>query len=126
MRRRPKHPEPPIEKMLSGQVWEVSLLQRRRQRETPFGEPKQRFIKFLVLVIDPKDQGWPENKSRWWHSNFRLGSLEDRDIETIWDDLAILKNQDPPYIRNYRPVTKTYQGDYLYWERIVEWRKQND
>ena len=126
MRLRGKHPDPPIDKMLRGQVWEVSLLQRRRQFETPFGEARQRFVKFLLMMIDPLDHDWPECKFRWYHSTFRLGNLGKRTEEEVWADLRILKAQDPPYKRNYRPLTKLYQGDVLYWERSVEWRTQND
>jgi len=122
MRLRGKHPDPPIDKMLPGQVWEVNLLQRRRQFETPFGEARQRFVKFLLMMIDPLDQGWPECKFRWYHSTFRLGNLGKRTEEEVWADLIILKAQDPPYIRNYKPLKKLYQGDVLYWERSVEWR----
>ncbi len=122
MRVRPKHPDPPINKMRPGQVWEVNWLQRRRPFETPFGEVRQRFVKFLLLIIDPLDHDWPECKFRWYQSTFRLGNLEKRSEEEIWADLSTLKAQDPPYIRNYKPLKKLYQGDVLYWERSVEWR----
>ena len=123
MVKRHKHSDPPIEKMAPGQVWEVSQLQRRREFETPFGESKQRFIKFLLLIIDPLDHGWDECRYRWYCSTYKLGDLQKRTEGEIWSDLRILKNQTPPYRRNYRPLAKRRQGDDLYWERSVKWKE---
>ena len=118
MGRPAKHPEPPIEKMRRGQIWQVALLERRRRQEVLLGEPLQQFIKFLVLIIDPKDHGWPDNKYRWWHSRLFLGDLQKRDEDAILDDFKRLAQQDPPYINNYCRVKKVYRGDYSYWEPL--------
>lgn len=121
---RSKYPEPPISRMRPGQVWEVSLLERRRRFKTPFGEARQRFIKFLLMIIDPFDHGWRLPKNRWWHSLPKIGNLQNRTEGEVWDDLRKLRNQDPPYERNYKPLTRMYRGDYFYWERPIEWRNK--
>jgi len=115
-----KHPEPPIERMLAGQVWLISVIERRRQFNTPLGEAKRRTIKFLLLIIDPLDHGWRANKYRWYQSVFRIGDLQKRTEDDIWDDIHKLQNQSPPYKRNYRPLTKQYRSDNIRWERFVK------
>ena len=119
-----KLPNPPIHKMRTGQVWQVSVWHKLRESERGFGEPNTEMLEYLTMIIDPQPLGWRIGKWHWQCSRLYIGNMKYRKLQHIWDDLNKLRLQDPPYFKNYTVNLLKYRGCHIFWDKIIEWPQE--
>ena len=119
--RRPKYPEPPIERFHHGQVWKIVRERHFHPHEVRLGEARVRDENYLVMVITPTGLEW-RSKTGWFRTKLVIGDLKRWPEKEIWTDFTKLLYQPRPCRRNYTANLKMNHRDYLFWQHPVDWR----
>lgn len=113
----------PIEKLLPGELWEVSCNLPQRVEHYKLGDDAVKHCRYLVLLTDGTRWGWKTGKDgcSLYMSIPYIGDLTLPE-DVLWRDLRKLRDQHPPYFKNYVRTLDKYRGCKLHWERQVDWR----